>query len=125
MHMDSWFSIKQAAASMLAFLLLAADGAVAQSTDGYHAIQVFPVAVDSASFTQSFHFRALEFGTDTIEPTFYPAGQAQLAPVACPSFQLRCARNYVAQSHWLGRFWPGAVGFSCLDRAEIVSGDVD
>lgn len=64
--------------------------AQAQSTDGYHAIQVFPIVVDSASFAQRFHFRA----TYTWDPTevlvkFYPAqGTAQPLPLTCPSFTL-------------------------------------
>ena len=40
------------------FLAIAASGlASAQSTDGYHSIQVFPVVVDSASYAQRFTFR--------------------------------------------------------------------
>ena len=35
-----------------------AQMALAQSTDGYHAVQVFPIVVDSASFAQRFHFRS-------------------------------------------------------------------
>ena len=47
--------------------------ACAQSTDGYHGIQVFPVVVDTASFSQHFDFRARQEGNATVEATFYPA----------------------------------------------------
>src|SRR5918993_3904686 len=62
--------------------------AQAQSTDGYHAIQVFPLVVDTASFTQRFHFQ----GTNpwdywTMSAVFYPArGTAQAGPLICQSF---------------------------------------
>ncbi len=44
------------------FALWNSSTAVAQSTDGYHAIQVFPIVLDSASFAQRFHFRATASG---------------------------------------------------------------
>lgn len=71
-------------------LLLAGTAQVsqAQSTDGFHAIQVFPIVVDSASFTQRFHFRVNQFYDGTpISVIFYPAqGTAQATPLTCPSF---------------------------------------
>jgi hypothetical protein len=73
-------------------LLLAgsAQVALAQSTDGYHAIQVFPIVVDSASFAQRFHFRApYTWDGGAIAVKFYPAqGTAQVGPLTCPSFSL-------------------------------------
>jgi hypothetical protein len=61
---------------------------VAQSTDGFHTLQLFPVVVDSGSFTQAFQFRGDQRGASTIEPTYYPSGDAVVAPVACPPFEL-------------------------------------
>jgi hypothetical protein len=68
-------------------LLLAAvlPSAQAQSTDGYHAIQVFPLVVDSASFTQRFDFHATyPWDTTDIEVNFYPAqGIVASTPYRC------------------------------------------
>ena len=73
-------------------LLLASSAHVAQaqSTDGYHGIQVFPIVVDSASFTQRFHFRATyPWDLTTLDVKFYPAqGTAQAVPLTCPSFSM-------------------------------------
>lgn len=79
-----------AAATMLAL----ASPASAQSTDGFHEIQVVPVVVDSASFSQRFDFRAvlsIISGTVVAElhPRYYPAdGTTQPGPIDCPSFQV-------------------------------------
>jgi hypothetical protein len=72
----------------LALLLFAASSAQAQSTDGYHGIQVFPLVVDSASFTQRFDFRATyPWDTTDVEVTFYPAqGIAASTPYTCLAF---------------------------------------
>lgn len=74
----------------VAALLLAASlapAAGAQSTDGYHSMQVFPLVVDSASFTQRFHFQTADpWGYGGFDSTFYPAqGTAQAVPLACAS----------------------------------------
>lgn len=70
------------------FVLCISSMAVAQSTDGYHAIQVFPVVVDSTSFAQRFHFRATASGDAfPIDVKYYPGqGTAQTTSLACPSF---------------------------------------
>ena len=75
------------------FLAISAAGvASAQSTDGYHSIQVFPAVVDSTVFTQRFTFRnpdpdnALSIavtyfpGTDTTQATSFACD-----PVAVPA----------------------------------------
>jgi hypothetical protein len=76
----------------MAWLSLAAvlPAAQAQSTDGYHAIQVFPLVVDTASFTQRFHFRAAEpWEPFDVTVRYYPAtGTAQATPLDCPSFTI-------------------------------------
>lgn len=60
----------------------------AQTTDGYHSILVFPVVVDSASFTQRFTFNnpgaAMNFNVK-----YFPAvGTTQAAPLDCGSYAL-------------------------------------
>lgn len=64
-----------------------AGTALAQSTDGYHAIQVFPLAVDSASFAQRFTFRNPDATTAiTLAVRFFPGtGTTQATAIACPA----------------------------------------
>jgi hypothetical protein len=65
-----------------------------QSTDGFHEIQVFPVVVDSASFSQRFSFRAISSGAGvaTLHPRYYPAqGTSQPGPIDCPVFTVNFA----------------------------------
>ena len=58
--------------------------AAAQSTDGYHRIQILPVVVDSASFTDRLVFRNPTGQTATITVTYYPAqGTSQASPLDC------------------------------------------
>ena len=67
----------------LLVLALAAGNTRAQNTDGFHSFLIFPVVVDSASFTQAFWFRSTSI-SPVLVPTFYPAGGG--APIPCPSF---------------------------------------
>lgn len=68
---------------------LALGPVAAQSTDGYHAIQVFPIVVDTASFSQRFTFRNPYDEEVPLSATFYPAkGTAQSMPLACPGFKV-------------------------------------
>ncbi|CAN5116148.1 hypothetical protein BH11PSE14_BH11PSE14_10890 [soil metagenome] len=63
---------------------LASSHASAQSTDGYHSIQVFPLVVDTTSFAQRFSFRNPNSTTLTIKTVFYPATNfASQSPQAC------------------------------------------
>jgi len=63
--------------------------ALAQTTDAYHSIQVFPVVVDTASFTQRFTFRNPNAASVTISPTYFPGtGTAQATALSCTSFVL-------------------------------------
>ena len=75
-------------ALLLAFVLtgLGPMPARAQTTDGYHAIQVFPVVVDSASFTQRFSFRNPNItNTLLVSVQYFPGtGTSQPGPLACP-----------------------------------------
>jgi hypothetical protein len=75
-----------ASAGVLAFAGL--QPAYAQSTDGYHTIQIFPLVADTQSFTQRFTFRNPDQdATITIVPTYFPArGTTQATPKSCPSF---------------------------------------
>jgi hypothetical protein len=68
-------------------LLLLAAGASAQTTDGFHASQVFPLVVDNASFAQRFTFRNPNPTPVTISATYYPAnGVVPATTLFCPSF---------------------------------------
>jgi hypothetical protein len=65
----------------------------AQTTDGYHAVQVLPVVVDSTSFTQRIVFRNPDVGEAlSVSVTFHPADGTPQGPNAegfeCPSLQL-------------------------------------
>jgi hypothetical protein len=76
-------------------LAMGAGGTRAQNADGFHSFLVFPVVVDSASFTQAFWFRSISI-SPVLVPTFYPAGGG--APIACPSFGTSVAGNASAPS---------------------------
>ena len=77
------------AAGLCAVGTLAAQSALAQTTDAYHTIQVFPVVVDTASFAQRFTFRNPNSTTITILPSYYPGtGTAQATALGCPAFAI-------------------------------------
>ena len=60
----------------------------AQSTDGYHAIQVFPVVVDTASFAQRFTFRNPGAAELTLQPKYFPADGTSASALTCPDVVL-------------------------------------
>lgn len=62
--------------------------AIAQTTDGFHSIQVFPVVVDSASFTQRFTFSNPNTVAMNITPSYFPGGGAQTTELACLAFSI-------------------------------------
>lgn len=70
---------------LAACLLLGLPAAgLAQTTDGYHAIQVLPVVVDTASFTQRITIRNPNSNNMFLQVDYYPAdGTAQATPVRC------------------------------------------
>jgi hypothetical protein len=71
---------------VLCAFLLPTGQVSAQSTDGYHAIQVLPVVVDTASFTQRITIRNPNAFTLQVASTYYPAdGTVQATPIACPA----------------------------------------
>jgi len=88
-------------------LLLLAPSARAQSTDAYHSIQLFPVVVESASFTQRFTFRNPNtINAISVAATFYPgAGTSQATPLACTSIAV--AANGVTVVDGLRSLCPG------------------
>ncbi len=76
---------------VMPLLLCAAAGvAGAQTTDGYHTIQVFPVVVDSGSFTQKFTFRNPDASLPvTVAATYYTGGSGAVSTAtACPGFTM-------------------------------------
>ncbi|MCX7041187.1 MAG: hypothetical protein NT117_00560 [Gammaproteobacteria bacterium] len=86
------FSLKHfALASGFGLLALAGTTpALAQSTDGFHAIQVFPVVVDSDSFTQRFTFKNPDAANAvTLSTIYFPAdGTTQAVNMGCPAITI-------------------------------------
>jgi hypothetical protein len=72
---------------------LAAGTASAQTTDGYHSIQVFPVVVDTASFTQRFSFRNPNAAAVTITPKYYPATGTTATQTTCPNVVIAAGKT--------------------------------
>jgi len=88
------------AAAILIATGLCAPLASAQSTDGYHSIQVFPVVVETASFAQRFTFR----NPDTtkalsISASFFPGtGILPATRTDCPAFSVAADSDRVFTS---------------------------
>jgi hypothetical protein len=74
------------AAGLCAAGMFGAQTATAQSTDGFHTIQVFPVVVDSGSFTQKFTFRNPNSATVNIAMYYFPGGGPQTVGGLCNSY---------------------------------------
>src|SRR5688500_9043606 len=70
-----------------AMIVLALPGIPrAQSIEGYHTDQVFPVVVDSTTFAQNFNFVTNNPFSVTLNVKFYPGtgtAQAAVGPVTC------------------------------------------
>ena len=79
---------KLALAAGLCAAGLTSHAVQAQTTDGFHTIQVFPVVVDSASFTQKFTFRNRNGTTINVSPTYFPGGGSQTLALSCPTFTI-------------------------------------
>src|SRR5687768_2481869 len=85
-----------ASAAVAAAMLACAAPVAAQSTDGYHSLQVFPVVVDTASFAQQFNFTTPNLFPVTLKPVFYPGNdtpQAAVGPVTCPDIVIPANGN--------------------------------
>ncbi|OGT56359.1 MAG: hypothetical protein A3E01_10910 [Gammaproteobacteria bacterium RIFCSPHIGHO2_12_FULL_63_22] len=75
---------------------LAAGAVHAQSTDAYHSIQIFPVVVDTASFSQRFSFHNPNLlSAVTVTPKYYPATGTSQAPnlINCPTFDIAAGKT--------------------------------
>jgi hypothetical protein len=84
------------AAGILAAMAVSfATPALAQSTDGFHTHLVFPVVVDSGSFTQRFTLTNPDGNrTMTVVPTYVPGeGTTQATPITCPQVVLPANRQ--------------------------------
>ena len=80
---------------------LSGGHAAAQTTDGYHSIQVFPLVVDTASFAQRFNFRNPNPGSITITPRFFPEKSTKQFPLGsklCPNFSIDSGKTAVFAS---------------------------
>ena len=96
------FSLKHIALAS-GFGLLALAGttpALAQSTDGLHAIQVFPLVVDTASFTQNFTLKNPDAANAvTVSTIYFPAdGTTQAVNVGCSSITIPAGGQRVFSS---------------------------
>ena len=81
------FAVKSFRLVAIAALLAAPTAStMAQTTDAYHAIQVFPVVVDSGSFTQRFTFRNPNTTNAlVVSAQYFPGtGTSQPASIVCP-----------------------------------------
>lgn len=77
---------------------------LAQTTEGYHSDQVFPVVVDSTTFAQRFHFRTQNSSFVTLSVKFFPGDgtvHANTGPVQCNSVAIapRGTTHYASLRH--------------------------
>lgn len=87
----SWNALAALGASLL---VLAAPFASAQTTDGSHAIQVFPVVVDSASFVERVVIRNPHQFDIKIKLRYVPGvGTSQAAILECPEINIDARRT--------------------------------
>lgn len=96
------FSFKQIAyvASLGLLALFGSAPAAAQSTDGFHAIQIFPVVVDSGSYIQKFTFKNPDAANAAVvTATYFPGnGSAQAVLKTCPGFTIPAGGQKVFNS---------------------------
>ena len=77
------------AMGLCATAALGTGTAMAQTTDAYHTIQVFPVVVDTAAFKQRFTFRNPNATTVSISVQYFPAvGTSQGVRLYCGSYDI-------------------------------------
>ena len=78
-----------------ALLCLASGPAIAQTTEGFHAIQVFPVVVDTAAFVERLVISNPYADDITIRVRYVPAeGTSQVGTLNCPDLNLYGNRTY-------------------------------
>ena len=91
--------LASAAAGLL--LLATAPATMAQTTDGYHSVQVFPLVVDSGSFAQRFNFTTPNAFPVTVKIKFFPGDgtvQAATGPVTCSDVVIPANNATVVES---------------------------
>ena len=72
---------------------LACEPASAQSTDGYHSLQVFPVVAQTGSFTQRFSFRNPNLVAVTILPSYFPAKLTTATIMICAPINIPAGKT--------------------------------
>ena len=77
-------SMRFAASALIGALALLPALAAAQTTDGYHSIQVLPVVVDTASFTQRFNLHNNNDYPIDLRVNYYPAAGTSGTAITCP-----------------------------------------
>ncbi len=81
---------------LAAVFLLPGGNALAQSTDGYHSIQIFPMVVDTASFAQRYNFRNPNLVPIVIKTKYFPANttsQANIGPLSCNDINIPAGKS--------------------------------
>lgn len=86
------------AAGLCAAGTLSVPAALAQTTDGFHTIQVFPVVVDSASFAQRLTFRNRNASAIQILTTYLPGGGTQTTQLSCNDTNVAAGADFTYQS---------------------------
>jgi hypothetical protein len=79
---------RAAVATLCALAAATAVPAFAQSTDGYHSIQVFPVVVDTAAFVQRFNLHNNGTAAITLTPKYFPADGTSATAITCPTINI-------------------------------------
>jgi hypothetical protein len=93
----------------------------AQSTDGYHTYQNFPVVVDSGSYTQRFVLRNSDPANSVqLDAIYFPGnGTSQAQPIACPDVTIPAGGQSVfASLRELCPALPAGSQFGFLSLAE-------
>ena len=72
--------------------------AAAQSTDGYHSIQVFPLVVDTASFKQRFNLHNNNDYAIDLRVNYYPEKTTTATAITCPHVYINLASERVFTS---------------------------
>jgi hypothetical protein len=86
-------------ASLCALALAAPTPTLAQSTDGFHAIQVLPVVVDTASFRTRLTFTNPTSSTRTVRAYYVPAeGTTQATELDCGTFTMGAGQGKTFES---------------------------
>ncbi|OGT59219.1 MAG: hypothetical protein A3E01_20580 [Gammaproteobacteria bacterium RIFCSPHIGHO2_12_FULL_63_22] len=84
---------------LVALALVGSPAARAQTTDGYHSYQVFPVVVDTAAFAQRFVFKNPSNADITIRARYFPeSSTSQATPLTCPDFVVPFFRSVAKAS---------------------------